>query len=85
MPYQRIIGLGLPLEPMILAELNREAKLWFWAPLTRRMLLWTCGLVRLEVTLSPRSVGTRGLASRRRDRCSRYPEGHFAVGRGSAN
>ena len=30
-PYQRIIGLGLPVVPLILEELNREPNQWFWA------------------------------------------------------
>jgi hypothetical protein len=30
-PYQRIIGLGLPVVPLILEELNRERNQWFWA------------------------------------------------------
>jgi hypothetical protein len=29
--YQRIIGLGLPAVPLILAELRRELDHWFWA------------------------------------------------------
>jgi len=29
--YQRIIGLGLPVVPLILAELQRELDHWFWA------------------------------------------------------
>ena len=30
-PYQRIIGMGLPVVPLILAELQREPDHWFWA------------------------------------------------------
>jgi hypothetical protein len=30
-PYQRIIGLGLPVVPLILEELDREPNQWFWA------------------------------------------------------
>ncbi len=30
-PYQRIIGLGLPVVPLILDELQREPDQWFWA------------------------------------------------------
>ena len=30
-PYQRIIGLGMPVVPLILEELNREPNQWFWA------------------------------------------------------
>jgi hypothetical protein len=30
-PYQRIIGMGLPVVPLILEELQREPDLWFWA------------------------------------------------------
>ena len=30
-PYQRIIGMGLPAVPLILAELQREPDQWFWA------------------------------------------------------
>ena len=30
-PYQRIIGLGLPVVPLILEELQREPDQWFWA------------------------------------------------------
>jgi hypothetical protein len=30
-PYQRIIGMGLPVVPMILEELQREPDQWFWA------------------------------------------------------
>lgn len=30
-PYQRIIGMGLPAVPLILAELEREPDQWFWA------------------------------------------------------
>jgi hypothetical protein len=30
-PYQRIIGLGLPVVPLILEELHREPNQWFWA------------------------------------------------------
>src|SRR5580692_4080490 len=30
-PYQRIIGLGLPVVPLILKELQREPDQWFWA------------------------------------------------------
>ena len=30
-PYQRIIGLGLPVVPLILAELEHEPDQWFWA------------------------------------------------------
>jgi hypothetical protein len=30
-PYQRIIGLGLPVVPLMLEELNREPNQWFWA------------------------------------------------------
>ena len=30
-PYQRIIGMGLPVVPMILEELGREPDQWFWA------------------------------------------------------
>jgi hypothetical protein len=29
--YQRIIGLGLPVVPLILEELQREPDQWFWA------------------------------------------------------
>jgi hypothetical protein len=29
--YQRIIGMGLPVVPLILAELQREPDQWFWA------------------------------------------------------
>ena len=29
-PYQRIIGLGLPVVPLILDELYREPNQWFW-------------------------------------------------------
>src|SRR5262249_45788135 len=30
-PYQRIIGMGLPAVPLILEELRRERRAWFWA------------------------------------------------------
>ena len=30
-PYQRIIGLGMPVVPLILEELQREPDQWFWA------------------------------------------------------
>ena len=30
-PYQRIIGMGPPVVPLILAELRREPDHWFWA------------------------------------------------------
>lgn len=30
-PYQRIIGMGLPVVPLILEELAREPDQWFWA------------------------------------------------------
>ena len=30
-PYQRIIGMGLPVVPLILEELQREPDHWFWA------------------------------------------------------
>jgi hypothetical protein len=30
-PYQRIIGMGLPVVPLILDELQREPDQWFWA------------------------------------------------------
>jgi len=30
-PYQRIIGMGMPVLPMILEELEREPNQWFWA------------------------------------------------------
>jgi hypothetical protein len=30
-PYQRIIGMGPPVVPLILAELRREPDQWFWA------------------------------------------------------
>jgi hypothetical protein len=30
-PYQRIIGLGPPVVPLILDELRREPDQWFWA------------------------------------------------------
>ncbi len=30
-PYQRIIGMGTNVVPLILAELQREADHWFWA------------------------------------------------------
>jgi hypothetical protein len=30
-PYQRIIGLGTPALPLILAEMAREPDHWFWA------------------------------------------------------
>jgi hypothetical protein len=30
-PYQRIIGLGTPVVPLILEELEREPDQWFWA------------------------------------------------------
>lgn len=30
-PYQRIIGMGTSVVPLILAELEREADHWFWA------------------------------------------------------
>lgn len=29
--YQRIIGLGMPVVPLILEELRREPHHWFWA------------------------------------------------------
>ncbi|MHC5537561.1 hypothetical protein ACYOEI_04945 [Singulisphaera rosea] len=30
-PYQRIIGMGTPVVPLILEELRREPDQWFWA------------------------------------------------------
>jgi hypothetical protein len=30
-PYQQIIGMGLPVVPLILEELRREPDHWFWA------------------------------------------------------
>jgi hypothetical protein len=30
-PYQAIIGMGLPVVPLILEELRREPDHWFWA------------------------------------------------------
>ena len=30
-PYQRIIGMGQPVVPLILEELQREPDQWFWA------------------------------------------------------
>src|SRR5687768_4277583 len=30
-PYQEIIGMGLPVVPLILEELRREPHHWFWA------------------------------------------------------
>lgn len=30
-PYQRIIGMGPPVVPLILRELQREPDQWFWA------------------------------------------------------
>ena len=30
-PYQRIIGMGYPVVPLILAEIQREPRQWFWA------------------------------------------------------
>src|SRR3954468_4705444 len=30
-PYQRIIGMGQPVVPLILEELEREPDQWFWA------------------------------------------------------
>jgi hypothetical protein len=30
-PYQRIIGMGMPVVPLILDELRREPNHWFWA------------------------------------------------------
>ncbi|MDR3620579.1 MAG: hypothetical protein P4L85_14605 [Paludisphaera borealis] len=30
-PYQRIIGMGSPVVPLILEELRREPDQWFWA------------------------------------------------------
>jgi hypothetical protein len=30
-PYQRIIGMGMPVVPLILKELAREPDQWFWA------------------------------------------------------
>lgn len=30
-PYQRIIGMGFPVLPFILEELDREPDQWFWA------------------------------------------------------
>ena len=30
-PYQRIIGLGRPVVPLILEDLQREPDFWFWA------------------------------------------------------
>jgi hypothetical protein len=30
-PYQRIIGMGAPVVPLILEELQREPNQWFWA------------------------------------------------------
>ncbi len=30
-PYQQIIGMGMPVVPLILEELRREPNQWFWA------------------------------------------------------
>jgi hypothetical protein len=30
-PYQRIIGMGMPVVPLLLEELEREPDQWFWA------------------------------------------------------
>jgi len=30
-PYQAIIGMGMPVVPLILEELKREPDQWFWA------------------------------------------------------
>ena len=30
-PYQRIIGMGSPVVPLVLQELQREPDQWFWA------------------------------------------------------
>ena len=30
-PYQQIIGMGMPVVPLILEELQREPDQWFWA------------------------------------------------------
>ncbi len=30
-PYQRIIGMGMPVVPLILEELRRQPHHWFWA------------------------------------------------------
>ena len=30
-PYQRIIGMGMPVVPLILEKLRREPDHWFWA------------------------------------------------------
>jgi len=30
-PYQRIIGMGMPVVPLILEELEHEPDQWFWA------------------------------------------------------
>jgi hypothetical protein len=30
-PYQQIIGMGMPVVPLILQELRREPDQWFWA------------------------------------------------------
>ena len=30
-PYQRVIGMGMPVVPLILRELQREPNHWFWA------------------------------------------------------
>src|SRR5215831_3149182 len=30
-PYQRIIGMGMPVVPLILEDLQREPHHWFWA------------------------------------------------------
>jgi hypothetical protein len=30
-PYQRIIGMGMPVVPLILEELRREPHHWYWA------------------------------------------------------
>jgi hypothetical protein len=30
-PYQRIIGMGMPVVPLILEDLKREPHHWFWA------------------------------------------------------
>ena len=30
-PYQRIIGMGMPVVPLILEDLRREPHHWFWA------------------------------------------------------
>ena len=30
-PYQRIVGMGMPVVPLVLRELQREPNHWFWA------------------------------------------------------